>query len=598
MPLYSIFSRINVVRCCTKLYVVCCTKCIILLTNESFECTQDLKKQPVSIVTLFVYRQKQDRDVSTENLEVDGCYAASFCGIDESSVDVSPDVTADLVADDRTTVRTAGKVNDDDDLQRTVSSHHHDTSTTSNNHTSSSGETTTSTVHCCLSATSSTIKTEPGVDERNNVKPRRENSERRHDNVGDVINASRCAQRGDDQQQCVHFTVARPSVSFSHRRDCPCRTMTSVALSSGITDGESRRRRRRRLGLSRLRRTELRRRSRTASDDKDDFGIDGAALKSPQLDVDRTAPSSNVISTEPVRTTASYGQNRGANGDIFAEFKSTAYDVVTKPSHDDESVHNITTEKQPQTSTTTSSVLGLSTVLTTARTLSETRPPSENEANERRTTNVAGESRMTNRCRSPVEKKRHSTSAESAAPRVLTTAAQILPVVSPWSFDIGRTPAADASGNQVAPLGVRRSLDRAVVSRSDVVNEPLAVSSAPVLRRAPAHCVIADSDSSNGSHGGSPSPIVAAPRCYASGAAKWRRCYGLTEKQRRDVITWMQTRRRGLVLAMPATLRCAVTALKFNAVALVNSPVSYMPRHVPILYPRYRLLFYPPSPSV
>jgi len=515
----------------------------------------------------YVYREELDTEISVENLEADGREAATFCDVDGNSVDTSPAV---LVSHCEVT---GGKTTEDSNEMRSTVSYHHLT----NSNTLSSGET---------ASTSLTTKLEPGVEERNKSTSRQENHKRCHDNMNDVIKGSMCAKRIHDGRR-VHFTVTHPSVSFSHRRDCPCGPPPpTVASSSGdisVTEGQSRHRRRR-TGLSRLRRTELRRRSRTVMDVTEDLagGLDETASVAVNgLGIDRTAPS-DVMCAES--HTVFGGQNCFTSVDAPSELDSTGCEAaVVKPNYTDVITKSSNSEK-PSTSSVASSVVGLTTATTAARKSTESRRTAEKKLNEKVTVDITFDCHLTNRC-TPVDKKRLLLSTQPAD-RVSTTVAG----VSTRSFDVSRTSAASI---RASPLSVRRTLDCDIVSRCGVVNAPLRAPFSPVLHRTQTQSVVADTAASNSSHG-SRSLTVVAPRCYTDSAVKWRRCYGKTEKQR-DIVMWMQM--RGVALAAPV-LRYALTALKHNTLALVNSPACYIPRHIPIFYPRYRLLCYQPSPCV
>jgi len=485
-----------------------------------------------------------------ENLEVDGCKTATFCTADENDVDMSPVVTAALPShcDGKTTK----------DVLETPVSRHHGTSATSNNLELSAGEIASTSMTALCSAT----KLEPGIEEEYNWAPRQDSSKR----SGEVVTASVHEQQVRDVR-CVHFTASSPSLSFSHRCDCLCGPLPSIASSSDNT-----RRRRRRPGLSRLRRTELRRRSRTVTDLTDDPAddLDGTASVAANGlgldDVDLTA-SSNVISDEPRAVTG--GQNRAVNSTL----NSTGCDAAVKPNNTD-TVAQSSTSEMKLTASVTLTVDSLTTTLTPARQSPENRRPPDNQSNKTVTVGVNCDRHVTNR----------STLAETKRPLIRTHPADCSSTSSISSFDISRT----STAVKASPLSLRRTLDRDIVSLCNVVNTPLRVPSTPLLQRIRTQCIVAD-----GSRGGY-SSVVAVPRCYASSTVKWRHCYGELEKQS-DIVTLMQT--RGVTMAAPV-LRYALTALKCNTVALVNSPACYIPRHMPIVYPSYRLLCYPPSPCV
>jgi len=514
-----------------------------------------------------------------DTLQVDGRDAATFCGIDVSSVGVS--VSAPPT---RCNVTAVGVREIDNEETESAVVSHLDTSTTFNSQTFSPG---------VVTSTGLTVKVEPDVEEQNNsLTSRQENDKRCHDSLNDDVTASRCVQLDAGRLYSVHHTDSSPSVSFSHRRDCPRGPQPSTAASSDDTsvDEGHTRYRRRRPGLSRLKRIELRQRSRIAMDVTEDVadGVDGTAsmaVKGLRLGVDRAA-SSDVISAEPQTMTS--GQNRVPVSDVYSKTSNTACDVAVEPDSGTV-VHSMTTEMLP-TAFPTSSVVAISTTMTTARQAPENRRVSENKSNERATTDVKGDRQATSRC-VPAEIKRLLT-LTAPADRASATAAEtagIFPAVSTRSFDVSRMSAANY---KAAPLSVRRTVDRDV-SQSSVVNTTVRVPSTPVFQRTLTQSGIADAATGDGCHAVRPQ-IVDAARCYVGGAVKWRRCCGDVKKPR-DIVMWMQTRR--VSLAAPV-LRCALTALKCNSVALVNSPTCFIPRHMSIVYPSYRLLWYPASPCV
>ena len=492
-----------------------------------------------------IHRQKLDTEkIPMENPEVDGRGAATFCGVDENDVDVSP---AALVS------RCSGKTREDSDEMQSTISCQHLTSATPNSRILSSGD---------ITSTSLTPKIEPDTEEETNSTPRQENNKRCCDNMNDVIKASTCAQSVHDGR-CVHFTASYPPVSFSHRHHCPCEPLPS----SGITDAQYRRRRRR-PGLSRLRRTELRRRSRTVTnftEDRVDGGLDETASVA-GLDVDQTAPS-DVTSAES--HTVFGGHHCDTNSEVLS--KSNA----VEPKHTDAVAHSSTSEIQP-TPSVTSSVVGLTTTMIGAHESPENRQTSENKSDEEVATDINFDSHVANK----------STMVENECPLPsMETAAGLLPAVSACSFDVSRK---SMTRNRASPLSFQRT-DSDIVSLCSVVNTPVAVPFTPVLNRTRTQSVIVDAATVR-----SPIVAIAARRCYTDSAVRWRRCDGEMETQR-DIVVWMQTRRGAL--AAP-TLRYSRTALKRNTVALINSPACHIPRHIPIFYPRYRLLCYPPSPCV
>jgi len=497
---------------------------------------------------LFVNRQKHETERVTENLEVDGRDATTFCSsIDESGVGVSALPTYCNVS--------VGMVDmnepDNDEMQSTVSSHQ-GSSETFNSQTLSSGDMRSA----GLTSTCLTIKLEPSVEDQHNSSPRQENYKRCHDCMTD---ASRCEQSDYARlnSQPLNFTASYPSVSFSHRCDCPRGQLTNIASSSGNIGVRERQSRRRqwRPGLSRLRRTELRRRSRIVMNVTEDLAddVDGT-VNGRRLGVDRTTSSA------------------------FNKFNSTACEVGMEPERSGIVIQNATTEIQP-TACVTSSVVGTSTTMMSACQSSDNqRRPPETDTDENATYDITHERQVTNRC-IPVENKGLIISTEPTN-RISTTAR---------SIDVSRM---SAVGSKAAPLSIWRALDRDVVPLSSVVNTPVVLPFTPLLQRSLPQSVVIG----NGSHAGR-SPIVDVPRCYIGSAVKLRRCFGgkVEVEKPRDIVTWMQ--RRGVALAVPV-LRCALTALKYNTVALVKSPVCYIPRHMPIVCPRYRLFCYPPSPCV
>ena len=507
---------------------------------------------------LFVNRSERETERLTENLKVDG-----HDGTDENVVDVSA-----LHSNGKTTVNI-----NNDEIQSVVSSHH---GTTLNSQTLSSAER-TSTV---LTSVCLTVKLEPSVEEQNNSTSRCENNRHCHDSMTDDVTASRCVQRDDGRlnDQPVHFTTSYPSVSFSHRPDCPCGPLPSISSSSNNTRVEEGRprRRRRQSGLSRLRRTELRRRSRTAMVTEDlANGVDGVngTASVAIAGVDHTAPS-DVISAE-LRTSLG-GQDCSEISDAFSKFKNTACEVAMKPDNTTSTVQSTST----QTTTSTTSAR-----MTNARQSTENLRPSDNESKEKAIADLTIDRRVTNLSTS-VKRKRPLTTTEPAD-CISTAASGVFPAVSTWSHDVSKMP---TTNNEAAPLNVWQRLDSDVASLSNAFNTSTTVPLTPLLRGILTQSVVNDTATGNVGH----SSIVDAPRCYVGSAVKWRRCYGDVEKQR-DIVMWMQT--RGVALTAPV-LRCALTVLKYNTVALVNSPACYISRRVPIIYPRYRLLCYPPSPCV
>jgi len=514
-----------------------------------------------------------------EHTEVDDRDAAgTFADINESSVGAAGAETTALFSPcndiGAKTAADAGERTDDE--AGSVASSRSATSAKSGDElTSSSGES-TSTGDSCRTTVRSTIKSEPSDEEQSS---RGVNSRRCHDNA---TKACRCAQQGrDDGRLSIQFTAGCLPLGFTHRPDCPRGpppTVTASPGDAGVTPGPSSRRRRRRSGLSRLRRTELRRRSRLAADSCDE----ATPMKERRLDVGRTAPSdvtsgdvtgsgaasADDVSGEP--RTMLCGHNRVASSDASMKFDNAVHDVkIQSGSRPTRTVdHSITTETQPS-APVSSSVASLSTKMT-ARRSPETARLADNEAYENATVDGTGERKQVKTQRSLVS------AACGAAP-----AAGILPAVPPSSLDVARTTVHDAPSNEVASLRVWRTLDDAVRTT------PLAV---PSLRLSPpTPTVFADfAPTEVAPIAAARSLMVAAPHCVMA----QRRVYG--EKQRRGVVTWSQVR------GMAPVLRCALTALKYHVrtVALFTSPAYYIPRHMPVLYPRYRLVCYPPAPCV
>jgi len=501
-----------------------------------------------------------------ENSEVDGHEAATFCGTDENETDVSPAV---LVS------RCSWKTREDvGEMQSTVSRHHL-ISATSNSHVLSfDNKTSTSLTPVC-----SMTKFEPGIEEENS-------STQRHENNNDVVKASKCEQRVHDGR-CLHFTASYPPVSFSHRHDCPCGPLPSTASSSVIADAQSRRQRRR-PGLSRLRRTELRRRSRTVAnftEDRADGGLDETASVT-GLDVDY-APPSHVISAES--HTVFGDHSCVTNSEALSKWNAKGCMAAVEPKYTDTVAHSSTPEIPP-TPSVTSSVVGLAPTMIGAQHSPENGRTSRKKSNEKATVDVNFDCHVTNVDVDvgTLDKKKCLPTTESAD-RISTTATGLLPAVSACSFDVSIK---SIARNWVSPLSVQRT-GSDNVSLCSVVNKPLAVPFTPVLHRTRTQSVIADAATSKVRIR---SPIIAitARRCYTGSDVRWRRYYGEMETQR-DIVVWMQT--RGMTMAAPVQ-RYSRTALKCNTVALVNSPACHLPCHVPIFYPRYRLLCYPHTPCV
>jgi len=517
----------------------------------------------------FVNRQKHEAERLTE---IEGREAVTFCDVDEGGAGTSA-LLRRCNTSGRKTTDGVGDI-DSDEVPSTVTSQHVSSSTL----TPSSAEMTSTgltSVHCL------TIKIEPNVEEQSNSASHQENNKRCHDSVSDDVIASRCVRR-DGGGLNSDYTASSPSVSFSHRLDCPCEPLSSIAWSlAGTAQGQPRRGRRR-TGLSRLRRTELRRRSRIVTDVTEDLadGVGGTpsmAIKD-RLGVDRTAHA-DVISAEtrPVL----HGQNGVAVSDVF----SKSNDVRMNRSCGGTFSQSITTNMQPTTSVTSSPV-GTSTTMKTTGQSSETLRASENKSTERATADDACD----RRCMS-VKKKCPSIStehAEHAEDRINVIAAGTCPAVSTSSFDISKM---SASSSKATPVTVWRTLNGDIVPLSSVVSAPAGVPFTPLLRRTVTQCAVADTGVGSAGR----SPIVNVPRCHIGSAAKLRRRYGHAVEKQHDVVVWMQTGR--VALAAPV-LRCGLTALKYNRVALVNSPAYYVPRHTPIIYPRYRFLCYRPSPCV
>lgn len=487
---------------------------------------------------LYVSSQKSETE-RIEHLEVDGGDAdtATFCNIDVSA---SPSHT--VVSDEQ--AMTGMEEIDSNEMQSNVTSCHV-SSSAFHNQTKSSGETTsTGLTSVCL-----TIKIEPSVDDQNESTSRQEHCH----------GSNRCATERDGQS--VQYTASQPPISFSHRPNCPCRLPPSAMSSQNndlVMQGQSNHHRRRRPGLSRLRRTELRRRSRTVNDVAQDVAVDvdgktSSAVKG--LGVDRRAPS-DASSTKS--NTALGSQNRVA----ISSFNS---EVAMEPGCSVTVAQSITTHTQ--------STASVPTTMTTAYQSPEPRPPSENKSDETVT-------EMTNQG-TAVEIRRLSISTESVD-YTPTNTAGISVAVSTRSFDVGRMSA-------LAPVKVWRTLDCDVVSLSTVAKTPVAVPFSRLLCRNVTQSVVADHVTSSGNHLGR--LPTADPRHYIDNGVKWRH-RGQVAKQSGDVM-W-----RRVALTSPV-LRCALTVLKYNPVALVQSPAAcYLPRHLPIVYPPYRLLCYRPSSCV
>ena len=488
-----------------------------------------------------------------------GCDAETSGGVHEKSDSLSGSETATL-PDPRgckTAADGAGQRTKDDTA--TTLSGQSGTSTECYSRTSTGGES-TSTGDSCLTAACSAIKSEPSDEEPNDWSSRRESDGRCHDSTSDVIQSSRCEQwRTDDGD--VHFTAGCPPPDVSRRPACPCGPLPRASCSPGdraVTQG----RRRRRSGLSRLRRTELRRRSRIAADDPAADSCDETPpppAKKPRFDVGR-AELRDVTSGESLRVENCVASNNALNN-TTADCKPTSV-----------AVHSITTETQP----TSSSAASVSTA-TTARQSLETVRLAENEAtDENRSVDVTHERKQTKtQPRAPV-----STTEPPPAVHAVARATEIFPTVSTSSSsssrEVGRT---TVHAEVVSPP--TSDADAAVSPTNAVLRTPLAVPLTALLRPRP---VLADFAA-----GAARSLVVAAPRCVVT---RLRRGCGDMAGKRREVVTWTQ------VPAVSPVLRCALTALKCHTVALVGSPAYYVPRHIPIFYPRHRLLCYPPSPCV
>jgi len=527
----------------------------------------------------FVNRPKHEAERLADNLESDRREVATFCDVDRSDAGMSALPTHCNIGD-RKTVAGVGEV-DSEKSQSAITSQH-GSSSTFNSHIPSSFEmTSTGSTSVCL-----TIKVEPSVEEQSNSSSPQENN-KRYDTVSDDVTASggvRCDGGCLNSEPCVHLTTSSPSVNFSHRLDCPCKLLPSVASSSagtGVAEGHLSRRRRQ-PGLSRLRRTELRRRSRIVTDITEDLadGVGGTTSMTvkDRLGVDCPAPS-DVISAEPRPLLD--GGNAVAVSDAFSKF----HDARMKPGYRGTIVQS-TKDVQPNTCVT-SSVVDTSTTIKAIHQSAETLGPSENKSNEKATADDASDRQVTNRF-TMAKKKCPSIFTEHVEDRISVNAAGTRPAVSKRSVDISKM---SASSSKAAPVNVWRTLNGDTAPLSSVVNAPVGVPLTPLFRRTVTQSALADAGAGSAGR----SPIVDGPRCHVGSAVKWRCRYGDSAKKQRDVIVWMQTGR--VALAAPV-LRCGITTLKYNAVALVNSPAYYFPRHVPIIYPRYRLLCYRPSSCV
>jgi len=529
----------------------------------------------------FVDRPKHETERLADNLEMERREAVTFCDVDRSAADMTALPTHCNIGG-RKTMAGAGEV-DSEESQSTITSQNGSSFTVNSQIPSSVGMTSTGLTSVCL-----TIKVEPSVEEESKSSSHQENNKRCYDSVSDDVTASRCVRHDGgclNSEPCVHFTASSPSVNSSHRLDCPCKLLPSVASSSagtGVAEGQLRRRRRQ-PGLSRLRRTELRRRSRIVTDIMEDLadGVGGTASVAvkDRLGVDRSAPS-DVISAEPRPLLDD--QNSLAVSDAF----SKSNDARMKPCYSGTIVQSSATDVQPTTSVT-SSVVGTSTTMKTIHQSAETLQPSENKSNEKATSDDASDRQVTSRF-TLAKKQCPSIFTEHVEDRNSVNAAGTRPAVSKRWFDFSKM---SASSSKAAPVNVWRTMNGDTASLSSVVSAPVGVPLTPLFRRTVTQSALVDTDVGSAGR----SPIVDVPRCHVGSAMKWRCRYGDAVKKQRDVIVWMQTGRAALAAPF---LRCGLTALKYNAVALVNSPAYYVPGHVPIIYPRYRLLCYRPSSCV
>ena len=487
---------------------------------------------------LFVRSPKQDGERS--NVYVDAGDVETLHAIKESSVDVLRD---------RTTAQSSLRVSDGeistgtrrttDDKTRSTTESLCDTSPSSRQSSSS-----TSTGDSCLTfVCSSTVKSEPSDDSTTHPV----NKERCHDNAGDVITSSRCEECVDGRP-CIHFTASCPTLSYSHRRQCPYGPSTTVQST------------RRRAGLSRLRRTELRRRSRISENFTQNFtdGDDDTALTRPEElspDVGRTAPS-HVSSVRQL----------SAHSCVSSTFNNTVRVAITAA-------------EVPLTASTCQPVLRTSTTMTTARQSSDALQPS---VNEKPTDDITSERHGTKHQCKPTRLLQDS---KNSTEHSCLVAAGTVPATSSSTTDASRT-----SVDEVAPPSICSTADRGIFSLSNAVRSPRTVSFTPLIHRIPLQMVVRETAIGRRVM----SPIVVAQRGYTSRAVSWRLCDG----GQRDDVMWVQT------LTLPA-LRCALTALKYNTVTLISSPAvsCYTARHVglppaSVYYPQCRLLCYPSSPCV
>jgi len=442
-------------------------------------CSADksLFRESDKAVFVFLGREKQDNEKSSENVDVD---AATVCSL--TGAYLSSDVGAEKPSPWNVS---GGSTEDTSEYEVQCPVGVIGDSSTPSNQTSTPPGETVSTGDSVVA-----VKSEPpSSDEPTDSTPRSDGhtcDNCCHDDEDDVIKVGRC-----HDQHSVQLTAGCPT----RLHGCPCIRLPSV-VDASVAAQEQSRRRRRRPGLSRLRRTEQRRRSRMTANVTEDFAGDDDDGKGSTAEdgheTSRTAPS-DVIRAEP----------QSALED------QTKRDEKTEPEHNGAS----TTAMQ-----------------TTWSTVNARRSPDE-ETNDEASADITCErdghvtyQHVTNEIKRPFI----STAAASAGSICPTAAESVAAVSTSLHTD-------DALSRKGASLiRVGRSLDL------DVCSPPPAGPRAFCL---PVHRTLTLSVGADNVHGGR----------IVGGEVVWQRCVG----KRSGGVLWAET--RGVTVAVPV-LRCALTS--------------------------------------